>query len=114
MATHDLLAAALRYNVSNERLDGSPFVSRREGAFITVPAIGTGIMLIHRDVFEIMLAREVAILHIAVQFSAGIDSDLLIEDVVQRIREPVWRIAELPPEVGAAIRHTGSRDHGYG
>ncbi len=48
------------------------------------------------------LAREVAVLHIAVQFSHGIDSDLLIEEVVQRIRPPVWRIAELPPEVGAA------------
>ena len=48
------------------------------------------------------LAREIAMLHIAVQFSDGIDSDLLIEDVVQRIRAPVWRIADLPPEVGAA------------
>ena len=48
------------------------------------------------------LAREVAMLHIAVQFSDGIDSDLLIEEVVQRIRAPVWRIADLPPEVGAA------------
>ena len=27
---------------------------------------------------------------------------VLIEDVVQRIRPPIWRIAELPPEVGAA------------
>ena len=48
------------------------------------------------------LAREIAILHIAVQISNGIDSDLLLEDVVQRIRAPIWRIAELPPEVGAA------------
>lgn len=48
------------------------------------------------------LSREIAVLHIAVQFSVGIDSDLLIEDVVQRIRAPVWRLAELPPEVGAA------------
>jgi HD-like signal output (HDOD) protein len=48
------------------------------------------------------LAREIAILHIAVQFSGGIDSDLLIEDVVQQIRAPIWRLAELPPEVGSA------------
>ena len=48
------------------------------------------------------LAREVAMLHIAVQFSAGIDSDLLSEDTVQRVRASVWRLAELPPEVGAA------------
>jgi HD-like signal output (HDOD) protein len=47
------------------------------------------------------LAREVAVLHIAVQLSDGIDSDLLVEDVAQRIRAPIWRIAELPPEVGS-------------
>ena len=48
------------------------------------------------------LAREISMLHIAVQISNGVDTDLLIEDVVQRIRAPVWRLAELPPEVGAA------------
>ncbi len=48
------------------------------------------------------LAREVAILHVAVQFSNAIDTDLLIEDIVQRVRASVWRLAELPPEVGAA------------
>jgi HD-like signal output (HDOD) protein len=48
------------------------------------------------------LAREVAVLHIAVQFSHGIDSDLLIPDIVECIRPPVWRLAELPPDVGAA------------
>ena len=48
------------------------------------------------------LAREIAMLHIAVQISNGVDTDLLLEDVVQRIRAPVWRLAELPPEVGAA------------
>lgn len=48
------------------------------------------------------LAREIAVLHIAVQFSNAIDTDLLIEDVVQHVRASVWRIAELPPEVGAA------------
>jgi HD-like signal output (HDOD) protein len=48
------------------------------------------------------LAREIAMLHIAVQISNGVDTDLLLEDVVQRIRAPIWRLAELPPEVGAA------------
>jgi HD-like signal output (HDOD) protein len=48
------------------------------------------------------VAREIGILHIAVQFSHGIDSDLLITEIVERIRPPVWRIAELPPDVGAA------------
>ena len=56
------------------------------------------------------LAREIAVLHIAVQFSCGIDSDLLIEEVVERIREPVWRIAELPPEVGAAALDHATMD----
>ena len=54
------------------------------------------------------LAREVAVLHIAVQFSYAVDSDLLIEDVVQRVRASVWRLAELPPEVGAAALDTSS------
>jgi len=48
------------------------------------------------------LAREIAVLHIAVQISSGIDTDLLIDEVIQRIRPPIWRLAELPPEVGAA------------
>jgi hypothetical protein len=37
-----------------------------------------------------------------VQISGGVDTDLLIDEVVQRIRPPIWRVAELPPEVGAA------------
>jgi HD-like signal output (HDOD) protein len=56
--------------------------------------------LMHPEQLTGAAAREVAILHIAVQFSCGIDSDLLIEDVVARIRPPVWRLAELPPDVG--------------
>lgn len=48
------------------------------------------------------LSREIAVLHIAVQFSNAIDTDLLIEDIVQRVRASIWRLAELPPEVGAA------------
>ncbi|WP_078118010.1 HDOD domain-containing protein [Thiosocius teredinicola] len=47
-------------------------------------------------------AREIAVLHIAVQLSSGVDSDLLIDEIVQRIRAPIWRIADLPPEVGSA------------
>ncbi|HPE80015.1 MAG: HDOD domain-containing protein [Sedimenticolaceae bacterium] len=56
------------------------------------------------------LAREIAMLHIAVQFSNGVDSDLLIEDIVQKIRPPVWRIAELPPDVGAAALDAATMD----
>ena len=61
MPTADLMDLALRYNVYDRSSDGSKWQSKRDGGFITVPAIGTGIMLIHRDVFEIMLAHEVAV-----------------------------------------------------
>jgi HD-like signal output (HDOD) protein len=56
------------------------------------------------------LAREIAMLHIAVQFSNGIDSDLLVGEIVERIRPPVWRIAELPPEVGSAALDASSME----
>ena len=56
------------------------------------------------------LAREVAMLHIAVQVSSGIDSDLLAEEIVQRIRPQIWRIAELPPEVGTAALDESSME----
>ena len=48
------------------------------------------------------LAHEVAILHLAVQFSHAVDTDLLLDETVQQIRASVWRLAELPPEVGTA------------
>jgi HD-like signal output (HDOD) protein len=56
------------------------------------------------------LSKEIALLHIAVQFSHGVDSDLLITDVVERIRPPVWRIAELPPDVGAVALDSSTMD----
>ena len=56
------------------------------------------------------LAREIAVLHIAVQFSDGIDSDLLVNQVVERIRAPIWRLAELPPEVGSAALDASSME----
>lgn len=49
------------------------------------------------------LAREIAMLNIAVQISFGVDSDLLIEDVLARIDSKVWDTAGLPPDVGAAV-----------
>jgi len=48
------------------------------------------------------LAREIAMLNVAVQFSSGVDSDLLVSDILQLIRPGIWRTAELPPDVGAA------------
>jgi len=58
--TATLLDLALDYNVDLTRFDGSPWHAERRGAFLKVPAVGTAIMLIHRDVFEIMLARGAA------------------------------------------------------
>ncbi|MFK7944361.1 MAG: hypothetical protein AB8B85_15805 [Paracoccaceae bacterium] len=61
LSTPDLVDALLDYNVDTKRFDGTPWKAKRDGKFLSVPAIGTGIMLIHRDVFEIMLARNVAV-----------------------------------------------------
>ncbi|MEM7056530.1 MAG: hypothetical protein AAF557_02985 [Pseudomonadota bacterium] len=58
--TKSLVDVALDYNVYNKNFDGSDWVAERDGNFIKVPAVGTGVMLIHRDVFEIMLAKDVA------------------------------------------------------
>ena len=55
--TQELLDLAHSYNVEPHLSDGTSFVPERRGPFLTVPAIGTGLMLIHRDVFEIMLAH---------------------------------------------------------
>ena len=59
-ATSDLIDTLLGYNVDTTRFDGSPWTARREGKFLSVPAIGTGVMLIKREVFETMLDRDVA------------------------------------------------------
>lgn len=48
------------------------------------------------------IVRETAILHIAVQISCGLDSDLLIEQILEKIPNEIWQLAELPPEVGNA------------
>ena len=59
-STSDLVDISLRFNVDLKRFDGSDWTAERQGNFLKVPAVGTGIMLIHRDVFEIMLARDAA------------------------------------------------------
>ena len=59
-STAELMDAALRYNVDTTTSDGLRWQAEMDGPFLKVPAIGTGLMLIHRDVFEIMLAREIA------------------------------------------------------
>ncbi|MEM1299492.1 MAG: hypothetical protein AAGH68_09435 [Pseudomonadota bacterium] len=59
-STPDLIDTLLDYNVDTSRFDGSPWEAKREGRFLSVPAVGTGIMLIRRDVFETMRDRDVA------------------------------------------------------
>ena len=58
--TATLIDLTLDYNVDLTRFDGSPWTPEWRGNFLKAPAVGTGIRLIHRDVFEIMLAKGVA------------------------------------------------------
>lgn len=58
--TGDMVDVALEYNVDTTDFGGGPWKAERRGNFLKAPAVGTGIMLIHRDVFEVMLAKEVA------------------------------------------------------
>jgi len=48
------------------------------------------------------MQREIAMLQIAVQISSGVDSDLLINEILQQIPKQAWKLAELPPEVAPA------------
>jgi len=43
--------------------------------------------------------REIAILHIATAITRGLDTDLLLEEIVERIPARIWKLVELPPEV---------------
>lgn len=58
--------------------------------------------LMHPEKAEGQLAREIALLQIAVQTSNGLDSDLLIEDILAQISPETWRLAELSPETATA------------
>lgn len=60
-ATADLIDGLLGFNVDTKAFDGTKWTAERDGNFLKVPAVGTGIMLINRDVFEIMLARGAAV-----------------------------------------------------
>ena len=46
--------------MDTSRFDGSAWDARREGRFLSVPAIGTGIMLIRRNVLEVMRDKGIA------------------------------------------------------
>lgn len=43
--------------------------------------------------------REIGILHIATAITQGLDTDLLLDEVLARVSPKVWRLVELPPEV---------------
>lgn len=58
--TQELMDALFEYNVDTKCFDGSPWHPERKGRFLSVPAIGTGIMLIRRDVLEDMHNKGVA------------------------------------------------------
>jgi HD-like signal output (HDOD) protein len=60
--------------------------------------IDTYLHLMRPEEIEPPLAREVAILNIAVQLIDGADSDLLEEDILKQIRPEIWDIAELRPD----------------
>lgn len=52
--------------------------------------------------------RECAMLHIAAQVTHGMDTDLLLDEVIAGIRPSVWALAEVPPEAAiAALDVTG-------
>lgn len=54
--------------------------------------------LMHPQEVEPPLAREVAILNIAVQLIHGADYDLSEDEILKQIRPEIWRIAELEPD----------------
>lgn len=60
-ATADVIDGILGFNVDTKAFDGSDWTAERDGNFLKAPAVGTGIMLINRDVFEIMLAHGAAV-----------------------------------------------------
>lgn len=45
--------------------------------------------------------RETALLHVAVAITRGLDTDLLLDEIIAQIPSKIWRVAELPPEVAS-------------
>ena len=60
-ATSTLMDLCLDFNVDLKRFDGSDWTAERQGNFLKVPAVGTGIMLIRREALEAMVLKGVAI-----------------------------------------------------
>lgn len=59
-STAELVGRAWIYNHQRADFGGGPWVPKRRGGFITVPAAGTGLMLLSRAVPETMVARGIA------------------------------------------------------
>jgi HD-like signal output (HDOD) protein len=43
--------------------------------------------------------REIGMLHIATALTHGMDTDLLLDQILERISPRVWKLVDLPPEV---------------
>lgn len=61
LAMDKILAQAWTYNHQRAAFGGAPWVPKRRNGFITVPATGTGMMLLDRSVPETMVARGAAV-----------------------------------------------------
>ncbi|MEJ1296642.1 MAG: HDOD domain-containing protein [Candidatus Sedimenticola sp. (ex Thyasira tokunagai)] len=72
--------------------------------------VDTYMHLLHPEEAEPPLAREIAMLNIAVQFINGEDSDLLEEEILKQIRPEIWHIAELQPDAGAAALDASAQE----
>jgi len=59
--------------------------------------------LLHPEEVDSPLAREIAILNIAIQFTRNSDTDTLDEDVLEQVRPEIWEIAGLEPDAGMAV-----------
>jgi len=53
---------------------------------------------LHRPLESPARGREVALLQIAARITHGVDTDLLMEELIGGIEPGVWGLAELPPE----------------
>lgn len=56
----ELVAASWTYTLQSGGFNGRPWRPKQRGGFITVPATGTGMMLVAREVFETMIAKGTA------------------------------------------------------
>lgn len=58
-STADLISRSWVYNHQRAQFGGGPWTAKRRGGFVTVPATGTGLMLLSRKVPETMVERGI-------------------------------------------------------